>query len=267
MMTTRYALFVLLMMFASSFVLGCSRNVLVIAHRGNSSQCPENTLAAMRSGIQAGADYIETDTYPSADGTLVCLHDKTLDRTTNAVAVLGGNKILVQKTKDSDLAKLDAGTWFDKKFAGEKLPTLVEALDLVQANSKMLLERKEGAAEQYAKLLQEKKMVGKLIVQAFDWDFLVQFHKIMPEQPLWALGSKELTEEKFAKISATGAVAIAWDYKNLNAETIRTIQQKGYKAIAWTSDKPEEWESLVAGGIDGIITNKPAELRAWLKTK
>ena len=250
---------------------GCStpstpeaRRITVIAHRGNSSRAPENTLAAFRSAIEAGADYVELDARPSADGTIWVLHDATLDRTTNAVATFNRKKIAITSVRDAELRQLDAGLWFSAEFRNEKLPTLAESLDVIQSGSRTLLEHKDGPASAYAELLRQKGYVDKLIVQSFNWDFLADMHRILPEQTLAALGGKELTEEKIADLPRTGAKIVAWQYQHLTTEHIARLHGLGYRVWTWTVDDPAEWERLVTSGIDGIITNKPIELREWL---
>ncbi len=238
--------------------------VLVIAHRGNSSEAPENTLAAFRQAAAMRVDYVELDARPSADGTLYVLHDKTLDRTTNAVRVIGRAKVAIRDLHDGQINELDAGSWFDERYAGERVPTLAAALDAIQAKSRTLLEHKDGPAEAYARLLRDKRLVNKLIVQSFDWNFLADLHRLEPSQTLAALGDKELTQEKWAKLPATGARIVAWAYKDLPAEQITRLHQHKYKVFAWTVDEPADWQRLVSDGIDGIITNRPAALKAWL---
>lgn len=243
---------------------GARSSVLVIAHRGNSSASPENTLAAFQSAADAKADMIELDARPSADGTLYVLHDATLDRTTNAVEVLGQRKIAINKTSDRDLARLDAGRWFDARFVNEKLPTLADALDVIQREKKTLLEVKDGPAQSYARLLNEKKLVDRLVVQSFNWTFLKELHEAEPRVALGALGDKELTPEKLEKIAATGARTVAWHHEGLNETVISMLKGKGYAVWAWTVDDPAQWKRLLEAGIDGIITNRPAELRKFL---
>src|SRR5438132_958560 len=123
-----------------------SPRLLVIAHRGNSSVAPENTLPAFHSALDAKADLVELDYYHSADGVPVVIHDEILDRTTNAEEVLGKSKLLVGELPLVELRKLDTGSWFGDKFAGAKLPLLAEALDLIQTRSVTLIERKGGDA-------------------------------------------------------------------------------------------------------------------------
>ena len=97
----------------------------IIAHRGYSGQFPENTLAAFAGALDIGADYIELDVQLSKDGQVVILHDDSLKRTT-------GVDGKVSDFTYEELAGLDAGAWFDASFAGEKIPTLEEALTLIR---------------------------------------------------------------------------------------------------------------------------------------
>ena len=102
------------------------RRPLNIAHRGASAYAPGNTLAAFRLALEMGADGFELDVMLSADGHLVVIHDDTVDRTTD------GRGPVRQKTL-AELKTLDAGK-FDARFAGERIPTLQEVLDLVAGN-------------------------------------------------------------------------------------------------------------------------------------
>ncbi|NQV28130.1 MAG: hypothetical protein HQ518_27575, partial [Rhodopirellula sp.] len=96
---------------------------LIVAHRGLLRHAPENTLANFRACLELRLGF-EFDVERSKDGQLVCLHDGTVDRTTN-----GTGK--VSELTLADIRKLDAGSWFDLKFAGEKVPTVDEVLELL----------------------------------------------------------------------------------------------------------------------------------------
>lgn len=98
----------------------------ICAHRGQSYSAPENTLAAFRSAVQLGASVCETDLALTADGEFVLIHDATVDRTTNG-------RGLVANMALRELRDLDAGAWFGPQFAGERIPTLKESLDLAKA--------------------------------------------------------------------------------------------------------------------------------------
>lgn len=120
---------------------------LLIAHRGASAYAPEHTLASYRLAIDQGADYVEQDLAVTKDGVLICLHDPTLERTTNVEELYPDRSSTVtweRKTVTAWLAndftleeikRLDAGAWFDATFAGERIPTFQEAIDLVKGRA------------------------------------------------------------------------------------------------------------------------------------
>jgi glycerophosphoryl diester phosphodiesterase len=126
----------------------------LVAHRGASAYAPEHTLAAYRLAIEMGADYVEQDLAVTKDGVLICLHDASLERTTN-VEQLFPDRVTTQtiegKTRKAWLAndftlaeikRLDAGSWFDQKFAGEKVPTFDEAIALIRGKAGIFPELK-----------------------------------------------------------------------------------------------------------------------------
>jgi glycerophosphoryl diester phosphodiesterase len=238
-----------------------SAGVLVIAHRGDSKAAPENTLPAFASAVAAGSDLIELDYLHSADGVPVVFHDGELDRTSNACAVWGGEKIRLDSKTLAELKQLDAGSWFDAKFAGTSIPTLAEALDTIQAGSMTLVERKAGDAATCVRLLTEKNLLDRVVVQAFDWEFLADCHALAPNLVLGALGHKELTPQRLKEIAKTGAQVVGWEDKHTSRESIAAIHGLGCKAWVWTVDDPQRAVELVQAGADGIITNRPAEIR------
>jgi len=243
---------------AQKLILG--DRLLVIAHRGNSSVTPENTLAAFQSAIDVQSDLVELDYYHSADGVPVVIHDDLLDRTTNAEEVLGQAKLTVREQSLADLRKLDVGSWFDTRFAGTKLPTLEESLDLIQARSVTLIERKKGDAVTLIKLLEEKKLLDTVVVQAFDWEFVAECRKLAPRLALGTLSNKPANDDQIRAAVATGANLIVWDHQKIGRPQIELIHQLGKKAWIYTVDDLDKASLFIAGGIDGIITNEPAEV-------
>ena len=235
--------------------------VLIIAHRGDSKVAPENTLPAFESAVKAGSDLVELDYVHTADGIPIVIHDETLDRTTDADIKWAAKKIRVDSKKLAELETLDAGSWFQPKFAGTKLPTLEQSLDIIQKGSVTLIERKEGDAKTCVDLLERKELVQNVIVQAFDWKYLKDCRALRKDVVLGALGSGKLTPERLDEIVASGANAVGWQFLALRKEQIDMIHARGLKAWAWTVDEPKAAENLVEWGIDGIITNEPAEMK------
>jgi glycerophosphoryl diester phosphodiesterase len=235
---------------------------LIIAHRGDSKIAPENTLPAFELAVKAGADLVELDYHHSADGVPVVFHDGELDRCSNAVALWGGSKIKLAGKNLAELKLLDAGSWFQPEFAGTRIATLDEALTTIQSGSMTLIERKSGDPTTCVELLKRRKLLDRVVVQAFDWDFLAGCHKLDPTLLLGALGSKQFTPERLDEIARTGARVVGWEDRFTTAETIDAIHRRGWKAWVWTVDSPERAVQLVTAKIDGIITNRPAEIRA-----
>ena len=125
-----------------------------VAHRGASAYAPEHTLAAYKLAIEMGADYVEQDLAVTKDGVLICLHDAALERTTNvedvfpnrvSTAKIEGNERRAWVANDFTLAEiktLDAGSWFNPKFKGEKIPTFDEAIALIRGKAGIFPELK-----------------------------------------------------------------------------------------------------------------------------
>jgi glycerophosphoryl diester phosphodiesterase len=125
-----------------------------VAHRGASAYAPEHTLAAYRLAIEQGADYVEQDLAVTSDGVLICLHDPSLERTTNVEEVFPnrsremvyeGKKLRAWLANDFTLAeiqRLDAGSWFDPRFKDERIPTFDEAVELIRGKAGLFPELK-----------------------------------------------------------------------------------------------------------------------------
>ena len=142
---------------AAAAMVSPSRPFLV-AHRGASGYAPEHTIAAYTLALEQGADYVEQDLTLTSDGVLVCLHDDTLERTTDVEARFpdravvengpGGQPAKRWYANDFTLAELktlDAGSWFDARFAGARIPTLEEAIALVKGRAGIFPELKSPA--------------------------------------------------------------------------------------------------------------------------
>ena len=243
---------------------------LVIGHRGYCQMAPENTLPSFKLAKSAGADLVELDYHHTKDGVPVVIHDFELDRTTDAVAKWGGKNIRVDSKTAAVLRSLDAGKWFDARFADTRLPSLSEALDLIQDGSMTLIERKGGEAATLVKLLQERKLVNQLIVQSFDWAYLEDFHQQEPAQVLGALGppatrgGKKLSDAEkmldaswIAGAAKTGARVIGWS-QNVTREAVALAHAQGLQVWIYTIDEPALANQFLDWGVDGIISNNPA---------
>ena len=143
---------------------------ILVAHRGASAYAPEHTLAAYQLALEQGADYVEQDLQITKDSVLVCLHDVTLERTTDVETVFpdraqvenGAKRWYVADFTLAELKRLDAGSWFDAKFKGARIPTFAEAIQAVRGRAGLYPETK--APEVYGKrgFEMEKLLVDEL---------------------------------------------------------------------------------------------------------
>jgi glycerophosphoryl diester phosphodiesterase len=251
-----------------ALMLIASQRPLVIGHRGYCQFAPENTLPSFQLALAAGADLVELDYYHSLDGKLVVIHDHELDRTTDATNRWAQKKILVETKTAAELQSLDAGSWFDPKYAGTKIPLLAEALDTIQQGAVTLIERKGGAPAGCIQLLRDKNLVNKVVVQSFDWEYLRAYHEQEPAQVLGALGPpgrladgtpssgkpKELSAAWLDQLEKTGAKVAVWSDK-VSRETVQLAHQHGLRVWVYTIDDPMRANELLDMGVDAIITN------------
>lgn len=236
---------------------------LVVAHRGNSSVAPENTMPAFASAVAAGADMIEIDVHVSADGVAVVIHDRTVDRTSNgsgAVAALGLD----------ELVRLDAGGWFEPAYGGAAIPRFCEITDLLARTPHLglLLELKDSWEPDAVKALlasvDEVGVTDRVLAQSASIETLRVLRDQHPELRLGVLsgGFSPALLDVAGEIDAEACV-LPWALVT-DPDIMATIRRQGLDVLAWTANEPAEWAPLVAAGVDGIITDRPDRLRGWM---
>lgn len=245
-----------------------SNRPLLIGHRGYSAIAPENTLPSFQLALDAGAELIELDYHQSQDGVSMVIHDHILDRTTNARKKWKRRRIKVSSKTAAEVQTLDAGNWFDAKFSGTKVPTLVEALDLICGNDAVaVIEHKSGDAQTLAELLQERELINRVVVISFDWKFLRELHALIPEQMLGALGPpvrlsngrrplhpRRQLSSRLKDLAKTGAQIAVWNRK-ISKRSVQAAHRRGLKVWVYTVDEARVARQLLKRGVDGIITN------------
>ena len=157
-----------------------TRGPVNIAHRGASAYAPEHTIAAYQLALDLGADYVEQDLQLTSDGVLVCLHDTTLERTTNVEEVFPDRAIEVAARGETrhvwrvadftleEIKQLDAGSWFDEAFRGTTVPTFQEALDLVKGHAGIYPETKAPEAYEALGFTMEEEVARVLAANGLD---------------------------------------------------------------------------------------------------
>ena len=151
-----------------------------IAHRGASAYAPEHTLPAYELALEMGADYVEQDLQLTRDGRLVCLHDATLERTTDVEEVFPERAETVEADGAprrvwpvaaftlEEVRRLDAGSWFGAEFAGVRVPTLQEEIDLVQGRAGLYMETKDPETWRALGFAMEEELLRVLAANGLD---------------------------------------------------------------------------------------------------
>ncbi len=228
----------------------------IIGHRGVANLAPENTLAGIRQAADLGLSWIELDVTLTGDGQAVMFHDESVDRTTSQSGHIKNFSL-------ADLLELDAGSWFAKSFADEKVPTLKQALELImELGLSLNLELKvnncdtELLARQAANVLEEVHFpLQQLLVTSFDYSALMHFHGIH-EARIGCLFD-ELPEDWQTQAMNADARSIHANAQHLSQEQVALIKQAGYELYCYTVNDKNQAEELLSWGVNGIFTDKP----------
>lgn len=244
----------------------------IIAHRGASHDAPENTLAAFKLGWAQGADGVELDIWLTKDGQVICLHDADTKRTTG----------VAKKVAESTLAELrtlEAGSWKDAKWRGERIPTLAEALAALPAGKRLVIEIKCGV-EVMPALERDLKAAGRphaqLVIISFKHDVCAAAKQRFPNLPVLYLSSFKQDKatgawtptaaELIQMAKSAGLDGLNLSYKGpLDTAFVKQAHAAGLKFYVWTVNDAEIARKLVAAGADGITTDRPGWLRGQLR--
>ncbi len=236
----------------------------VIAHRGFSGRAPENTLAAVRRAIEGGADMVEIDVLLSRDKEVVVIHDDTLERTTDGTGSVAGRTL-------EEIRRLDAGSWFDAAFAGEKVPTLGEVLDLVRGRILLNVEIKGeavtpeiegGIVEKVLRRVRKREMGDQVILSSFAPEALVQARQLDPAVATASLYNKELHRDSgpLEVMTAAGSRSFSVNARRLKPEILDACHRHGRPVAAYTVNEARKMRRLIAMGVDAIFTDYPDRL-------
>jgi len=226
------------------------REVEIFAHRGAAGKAPENTLASFKQAIADKTDWIELDVQEAKDGMVVVIHDSD-------VMKLAGVSPKIWESTTEELKKIDIGSWFDPKFAGEKIPTFKEVLQEVKGKVKVLIELKyyghDDALEQkVVDIVEEIDMSKDVAVMSLKPE---QIKKIKAIRPEWKSGI--LLSKMVGDISKMDVDFLAVNLGMMNPSFIKKTHAVGKKLYVWTADDPLTIFRMLTYGADGIITNEP----------
>lgn len=237
----------------------------IIAHYGASGYAPENTLAAMRKAVELGATWVAFEVRLTANEELIVICDETLERTTN-----GSGKIV--ETQSKAISKLDAGSWFDKKFAGEHVPTLLQLLDYLRKNhlniilemrpvpgrgrDSILIEKVINVLHQHWPLqhalpLLVSESESVLAGAAIKAPTLPRGFMMNTWQPSW---NKQLNDLR--------CVALFVNHELLNVSRVTAVKSAGYLLLAYTVNDVMRAKELISWGVDAVCSGYPDLLKS-----
>lgn len=234
------------------------RRPQVEAHRGDSANAPENTMAAFKRAVALGVPFIELDIHPTRDGELVVIHDWSVDRTTDG-------KGAVRDLTVAELRQLDAGSWFGPAFAGERIPLLSEVIEWLSASGTFLnVEIKASppgcdVPRAVADLLRRHGRERAYVVSSFDLRALLAVRVVAPEVTLALIGSGP---EILPLARQHGLPWVHGNHGTVDERLIAEAHASGIRVNVWTVDDPATLPAWRAAGVDKVCTNQPARMLA-----
>jgi len=231
--------------------------VWVVGHRGAMGHSPENTLASFERGLELGADWIELDVHLSRDGSLIVIHDETLDRTTDG-------RGLVREHTLAELKQLDAG-------GGQRIPTLDEILAWARERDAVVdIEIKnaplyyEGIAEAVVAAVNRARMTDQVIVISFDHTAVRKVKQLESRVATGVLYACRPLDGGVPLARAALADAVLPHWAHVTADDVARAHDSGISVAPWATSDPGILRTLIAAGVDAIGTNHPDVLRGVL---
>ncbi|MCB2182514.1 MAG: hypothetical protein KQH63_10840 [Desulfobulbaceae bacterium] len=248
--------------------LARTKGLLVVAHRGASGTAPENTISAMKKALACGVAMIEIDVRLTKDATIIVFHDSTLDRTTN-----GTGK--VRDFSFQELSRLDAGSWFSEKFAGEKIPLLSDILSLLRGKACVNIEIKPPAKDEdfqkridhIAKATLEAEFVDFTLFSSFHHESLKYLNSRHTGFHTAALLPPDDTRLPSQILQETGCGAFVCALDQLSERVSADISRHNIITGVYTVNTEEELRQAEAGKATAIVTNYPERMVQYLRER
>jgi glycerophosphoryl diester phosphodiesterase len=236
----------------------------IVAHRGFSARAPENTLASMEAAISAGADAVEWDVQVAACGTPVLFHDSHLGRTSNGVGP-------VRRRAREQLRLLDAGSWFSADFAGERIPSLEEAYDLVRGRishvySEMKAYRELEDLDRIVRITRDARMLERTTFISSDWRALDRIaHQEADAKIGYIVERAEQFEEALRKAIGRAGYVIHFDHRLVLEDPFLAARTRaqGVGVAAWTVNDLGAAAELIEAGVTHLTTDEVEAFVEW----
>lgn len=228
--------------------------ILVFGHRGAMAKAPMNTMASFQLAYEQGADGVELDVHLSKDGHIVIVHDFTVDASTDGQGDVSDFTL-------AELKRLDAGGWFAEKFAGERIPTLDEVFEgfanklYVNVELKSRFEDGSDIAAAVSDCIRRHGLTEQTIVSSFDARLLQRFREICPEAMMGYLHGPDVS----AIMDEVSHEARHPWHDFIDEAYMRWARDRRFMVNAWTVNDPDRACALKKMGVNGIITDSPAD--------
>ncbi|MEK7806824.1 MAG: glycerophosphodiester phosphodiesterase family protein [Chloroflexota bacterium] len=238
-----------------NFGAGTQPLPLIIAHRGDQSTAPENTLAAFRRALSAGADGVELDVRLTLDGQLVVFHDRRLDRTSNGSGLVSEHTL-------AEVKSLDVGAWFGPKFRREIAPTLDEVFEtlprgfLVNVEMKVVINGIKLIARRVAETIIRHQRLSSTLVASFNPMALCYLRKIEPRITRGYIWSKHHPLPIRARWFSPLVQAHWYDPADDTycPRLHRRLQRRGKRVLAWDVDFGGDFSMMASARLDAVVT-------------
>lgn len=242
-------------MIVSAF--GGQEEVTITAHRGNAFVAPENTASALERAIDDGADFLEVDVRMTADGELVLWHDADLER-------MYGRSERISDLQWEELQTLDAGAWFSPDYAGERILTLKELIELARGRARLFLDLKpdhksRDLARRVVQQLRREDAIEGTVIAAAERHVLSDARAMEP-----SLRTALLAEFVIGPLRDEQFDILGLRYNRVTTAAVARARQLGYELHVWTVNQPAEMSRLIDMGVDNIITDRPDVLARLL---
>lgn len=224
------------------------KETLVTAHRGSTMNAPENSISSIKQAIFEEADYAEIDVMTTKDNIVVLFHDLTLKR-------INKSNLAIKDMTFEETQKVDNGSYFSEKFAGEKIPTLEEVLKLAKGKIKLNIELKpmqenEKLAEEVVKLVKKYDMENEVVITSLNYDILQETKNLTNKIPVGYIlmaGVGDLTKLNVDFLSVEKSV--------LKSKLVYAMHALNKEVHVWTINDIDEIEEVISLGADNIITD------------
>lgn len=252
-----FSLFILFQVVHNGSVIteGLLSPVQITAHRGSSREAPENTMAAIKKAVDDLADYVEIDVQETEDGVVVLGHDSTLKRVAGVNRTIGSYSF-------EELQKLDVGSWFSHKYAGEKIPSLEEVMAFCKGKININIEIKNAGSrsllpEKVAVLIDQYQMNEQCVVTSTRFSYLTRIKnfdgKIRTGYIISAAYGNYYSSDDIDFVSLRSSF--------VNEKLVEAAHLRGKAIHAWTVNSKSEMERMKMLSVDNIITDYPVLTR------